>query len=355
MRILDRYILREYLRTFLLGLLFFVGLVIIVRLFDKELGRLLSGNMPFTDWLRLVIYHAPERVMQAIPAASMLAPLFMVGRFSRSNELTAMKSAGISIYRIIAPMLGVTLLVSLSAIIFNDQVVSRANWTAKQLERRSRSPKDRNIFFKGQEGRFYYIQRIDMRSRTMRRLTLYELNGDELRLEVFADTVRWDDDRWTLLNGWSRHFEGGTEIEFQPFELYEIQAPVRPDLLAGSDARPSEMTYAALSQLVKYKKSVGQVTRKERVEMHHKIAYPFAAMVAVFIGAPLAIYFGQLGAASAFVITMFIQFLYWGIALATFEALGENGRLPAVVACWLPNLIFAAIGVFLLWQARRKA
>lgn len=355
MRILDRYILREYLRTFLLSLLFFVGLVIIVRLFDKELGILLSGQMTFADWTHLVLYHTPERVMQAIPAASMLAPLFMLGRFSRSNELTAMKSAGISIYRIIAPMLAVTFLVCLVAVTFNDQIASRANWAARQLQRRTRSSLTSNVLFKGQEGRFYYIRRIDLRQQSMNQLTIYELADDQLEYEIYAESVTWEGDLWTLMIGWTRQFENGEEVRFQQFDTHQIEAPVKPEFLAGSDAKPSEMTYAALSNIVKYKKSVGQVTRKERVEMHHKLAYPFAAMVAVFIGAPLAIYYGRLGAASAFVITMFIQFLYWGIALATFEALGENGKLPAALACWAPNLLFAVVGGFLLWQARRKA
>ena len=112
LKILDWYVLREYLRSFLGSFGFFVAMVIVVRLFDREISHLLSGDMTVSDAIKVVIYKAPARIMQVFPAAVSLATFFMFSRFIRNNELAAMKSAGISMYRVIFLISAATFLTS---------------------------------------------------------------------------------------------------------------------------------------------------------------------------------------------------------------------------------------------------
>lgn len=368
MKILDKYIIREYLRTFALTLLFFVALVITVRLFDKELGRLLSRNISFVNAVKIMLFKSPRRIVEVIPAASFLAAFLMLGRLVHNNELSAMKSAGISVYRIITLIAGVMFFVSILTLIFNDRVASRGNLHGRMLEKRIRYHKNRDILFKDKNSYMYYIQTLSLKDQRMRNVTIYRFNPDQqLRSKTYAklilfSSIELNSDKnyetrlkhtWTLKDGWHREIEDGKEKSFSKFDVKIIQVDVDPELLADSDLYPREMTYTDLARQVKYKKDAGQVVRVEQVEMQHRLAYPFASFVVVLIGATLAIQFGKVGVAVGFLITMFISFLYWGIAIATFEALGENGRLPPIVACWAANVLFIAVGLFLMWKVRK--
>lgn len=354
LKILDKYILREYLRIFGLTLLFFVALVITVRLFDKELGRLLSRDISLRNSIKIILFRSPRRIVEVVPAASFLASFLMLGRLVQNNELSAMKSAGISVYRIISLIVVVMFIVSIITLIFNDQASSRGNLNARMLERRIRYQKNRDILFKDKEGKIYYIQILTLKNRVMRNVTIYDFYPDnELKSKTYAKLVTWHDHSWTLRDGWYRTFEDGREKSFSKFDVKIIHVDEEPKLLAESERYPSEMTYLTLARLVEYKKEAGQIVREEKVEMQHRLAYPFASLVVAIIGATLAIQFGKAGIAVGFLLTMFISFIYWGIAIATFEALGENGKLPPIVACWLANVLFGGIGAFLTWKVKK--
>ena len=104
MRTLDRYILTEYLKAFVWALFFFIALVVIVRLLDKDIKKF-EDEIAYVTALQIVLYQAPRRILEVVPLAAFIAAFFLLGRLVRSNELAAMKSAGVSIYRIVAPIL----------------------------------------------------------------------------------------------------------------------------------------------------------------------------------------------------------------------------------------------------------
>ena len=87
--------------------------------------------------------------------------------------------------------------------------------------------------------------------------------------------------------------------------------------------------------------------------MHDKISFPVACFVMALLGAPLFVIFGRSGTAVGFLLTMFISFLYWGIAIAVFEAFGNNGKLPPALSCWAANFIFAAVGVGFVYKVKK--
>ena len=87
------------------------------------------------------------------------------------------------------------------------------------------------------------------------------------------------------------------------------------------------MTMQELREQIAYKQDAGQISRKERVKLYHKTAYPFAAVVVIMLGAPIAIRFGRAGFFAGLVIAFFISFIYWALSFATLEGLSESGKL----------------------------
>ena len=350
MRILERYVLIEYLRTFVLALAFFIALVIIVRLLDKDIKRF-DEEVSYITAVQIVLFQAPRRIMEVIPLASFLAVFFVLGRMVQNNELSAMQTAGISVYRLLIPILVSMFLVCIAFVVFYDQIASPAYHRANQLQKKIRLRRSRNVVFKGQHNRLFYIQNLDLENETIDRMTIYELDqNDEVTRQIFANSATWSPNRWNLSKGYVRHFEGASETNFEPFATKQIERAEEPERFAGSNKNLRAMTIEELRQQIKYKQMAGQTTRREEVKVHHKIAYPFAAFVVILIGAPISIRFGGAGFFAGLLVAFFLVFMYWGISLATLEGLGENGKLPPIVACWGANVLYAIIGGVLIWK-----
>ena len=182
-------------------------------------------------------------------------------------------------------------------------------------------------------------------------MTIYEFDDDRnLKQETFAKTVSWVPGKWNLAAGFTRKFGNGMEISFSRFDSKQIDRFEDPVQFARSLKDLRGMTIKELKQQIAYKKNARQVTRREEVRLHHKMAYPFAGFVVVLIAAPIAIRFGRIGFFAGLVIAFFLNFIYWGISFATFEGLSEGGKLHPIIACWGANIIYGIIGILLLWR-----
>lgn len=350
MRILERYVLIEYLRTFALALAFFIALVILVRLLDKDIKRF-DEEVSYLAAVQIVLFQAPRRIIEVVPLASFLSVFFVFGRKVQNNELAAMQTAGVSIYRLLIPILASICLVCIGFVAFYNLVASPAFHRANQLQKKIRLRRSRNVLFKGQHNRLFYIQNLDLENETIDRMTIYELDqNDEVTRQIFADSATWSPNQWNLSKGYVRHFEGTAEAAFEPFITKQIKRAEEPERFAGSNKDLRAMTIGELRRQIKYKQMAGQTTRREEVKLHHKIAYPFAAFVVILIGAPISIRFGGAGFFAGLLVAFFLVFMYWGISLATLEGLGENGKLPPIVACWGANVLYAIVGGVLIWK-----
>lgn len=350
MRTLDRYILSEYLRAFGIALAFFIALVVIVRLLDKDLKNF-DDDIPYGTAILIVLYQAPRRIMEVVPVASFLAAFFVLGRFVRNNELAAMQTAGVSVYRIITPILVSTFLICGIFLIFYDQVSSRAIYRADQLQKKIPLRRSRNVVFRGKDNRLFYIKNLDLDEKTIDKITIYEFDSSgNLAGIVSADSATWSRIQWNLVKGFIRRFDKDVEVSFEPFSTRQIDRAEEPERFAENDKGLQAMTFKELRKQIEYKRSAGQASRSEQVRVQHKMAYPFAAFVVVLIGAPISIRFGRAGFFAGLVIAFFLSFLYWGISFATLEGFGENGKLSPVVACWGANVLYTVIGGILLWK-----
>ncbi len=350
MRTLDRYILTEYLKAFAWALGFFIALVIVVRLLDKDIKKF-EDDIDYLTAIQIVLYQAPRRIMEVVPLAGFLAAFFVLGRMVRSNELASMKSAGVSAYRIVAPILVSTLFICGFFGIFYNLIASPAYHRATELRKIPRLRGTRNVLFKGQQNRLFYVQKLDLKHQSINRMTIYDLDSENnLSRMIFSESATWSSKHWHLAQGFVRRFNRQGESDFESFLQMKIERLEDPRLFAENNKDLRAMTIRELRQQITYKQMAGQTTRVEQVKMHHKMAYPFATLVVVLIGAPISIRFGKAGFFAGLVVAFFLSFLYWGISFATLEGLSENGLIPPFVACWGANILYACVGGILLWK-----
>ena len=350
MNILDRYLLREYLKAFFVGLLFFIALIIIVRLLDKDIKKF-DDDVAYMTAVKIVLFQAPRRIMEVVPVAAFVAIFFVLGRMVQSNEFTAMKAGGLSVYRLLAPVLIVTIVICGLFAIFYNRVASPAFHEAHLLQNNVRPRRGRNIVFKGKGDRIFYSQRIALDARKIQQLTIYEYDTDgKLARVTFAKAAVWTPTHWQLTDGYIRHFERGVEVGYEAFDTHTIERHEDPARFIGSEKDPRAMTIEELRQQITYKQEAGQISRKEQVKLYHKTAYPFAAVVVIMLGAPIAIRFGRAGFFAGLVLAFFLSFIYWALSFAVLEGLSENGKLHPFLACWGANFMYAAVGGIMIWR-----
>ena len=350
MNILDRYLLREYLRAFAVGLCFFIALIVIIRLLDYDLKKF-EDDIDYMTAVKIVLFQAPRRIMEMVPIAAFVAVFFTLGRMVRSNEFTAMKAGGISVYRILVPILVVTLLICGLFALFYDRIASPAFHQANLLQNKVKPRHGRNVVFKGKNNRVFYSQRIALDAQKISHLTIYEYDAEEqLNRITFAKSATWTPTQWELTDGYIRYFEKGVEVDYENFDTYAIERYEDPVRFIGSEKDPRAMTIKELREQIAYKQEAGQISRKERVKLYHKTAYPFAAVVVVMLGAPIAIRFGKSGFFAGLVIAFFLSFIYWALSFATLEGLSESGKLHPFFACWGANIAYAVAGCILIWR-----
>lgn len=342
--------LREYLKAFFIGLLFFIALIIIVRLLDKDIKKF-DDDVAYMTAVKIVLFQAPRRIMEVVPVAAFVAVFFVLGKMVQNSEFTAMKAGGLSVYRLLVPILIVTLAICGLFALFYNKVASPAFHEAHLLQNKVRPRRGRNIVFKGKDNRIFYSQRITLDDRKIQHLTIYEYDAEEeLARAIFAKSAVWTATEWQLTDGYIRHFKEGIEVGYEAFDTYAIERHEDPARFIGSEKDPRAMTIKELREQIAYKQEAGQISRKEQVKLYHKTAYPFAAVVVVMLGAPIAIRFGRAGFFAGLVVAFFLSFIYWALSFATLEGLSESGKLHPFLACWGANILYAVVGSVMIWR-----
>ena len=367
---LDRYLLREWTKVFLLAALGFPFLVMVIDLTDK-LPTYLGRGIPKTRLAYSYVFFLPETISLVLPVAVLFAVVFTVGALGRHSELVAAKASGISFHRVVRPLL----VASLAAVVLDLGLTELAPVTSARRaellgEKAVRQVASRfNPFvYRADSGWVYSIRSLELRSGAggggggggaeMRDVIL-ERGGtgeDYPTIVVAAQRAAYDTARakrgWTLNKGALRYLLGpGRETTFVFDTLRTTALRESPaDLLAEPKA-PDEMRYAELGRYVDALSRSGSDTKKLRVERALKLSVPFACIIIALFGAPLAISTPRSGTAWGVAVclaTTFVDLLMFQLS----KAVGAGGALPPAFAAWVPNVLFGAAGVWLWRKAR---
>jgi lipopolysaccharide export system permease protein len=359
-RTLDRYVLREWLRVFLVTLVGFPILVIVIDLTDRLDTYMSRGITPRAVALSYV-FDLPEKMFMVMPVAVLFATVFTVGALGRHSELTAAKASGISFHRLVRPLFLAAGGAFIAGLILGEIAPVATTRRLEMLgERAIRSTSSRyNFVYRADGGWVYAIRALELRNGEMLDPML-EREGTgptyptillAAQRAVYNDTTRLS--RWTLHTGALRYLTGpGPESEYS-FEFDSLRTRTlreRPvDLLAEPKA-PDEMRYAELGRYIDALTRSGSNAKKLQVERALKIAIPFICLLIALFGAPLAISTPKSGPAwgvAASLATTFIVLLMFQLA----KAVGAGGVMPPFLAAWTPNILVGVAAVYLLRKA----
>lgn len=361
MRILTRYILNEFLKPFLLGLVAFASLLIISELF-VQLDKWIELKTPLLVSAEYLFWRTPEWLVRISPVAVLLATLFSLGGLARHNELTAMKSSGISLYRIVLPLLVLCLFLVLGSLSFSELVLPYANqrvdyiYDVKVMHRKIRNyQKQENLIIAGEEGRMYTIKYLDGEKKLMEGISVDQFNKKfNLISQIYAKKAIWKGNHWIFYDGVYRQFDYGEErrIKEEKFNERIFYLPERLDHFCRKQKKPNEMSYFELRDYIAKLNKNGIPAIQEKVELYSKISFPFSCFIIMLIGIPFALQTSKSGKVMGFALSIFICFFYWGM-FSVGKAIGENRILPPTLAAWFANIIFGILGISLIWKVQK--
>jgi lipopolysaccharide export system permease protein len=356
MRILSRYIAREFLKLLSLWSTSFFLIFFVVELFER-INTIIINKAPLYLILEYFLYQIPPFLMQTLPFATLLAALITLGVLARNNEVVAMKAHGVSTYRIMFPLLALAAAVTALIFLCNETLVPYAArkatyiWSVKikKEEERAFFQLDK-IWYRG-ENNIYNIRLLEPKQNILKGVTIYHFDGAfNLRQRIDASEARWNGSGWTFYQVAIRDFPPTGEVQTQIYDEKDIPIPEKPEDFEKGMQDPNEMTYRELKEYVEQLRADGYDTTRYIVDLHKKLSFPFLTLIMVLMGCPLALAASQGrggGIAQGVGISIVIGFIYW-LAFAISIAMGHSGTFPPFIAAWAPNALFGLIGGFIL-------
>nr|PZN90965.1 MAG: hypothetical protein DIU52_05785 [bacterium] len=355
MRILDRYVTREFLRLFLL---FAVASPLMFVIFDitDNLDRHLARGIPPARVALSYVYQLPLFVLYAFPVAALIATIFTINNMARYSELTAAKAGGISFYRLIAPLPLLGVLLAGGALVLSEVVPVANRMRSEILGQRGRARTARTDFvYRTTDGLVFAIRRLEVESGEIRGISM-EREGDEVRVPTVHATAEmgtFEPGRgWVLHDGYVRWLLGpDVERTFKFRSMRPRGLQETPEQLLAQPKDTEEMRYRELAQFIDIIERSGGRPLELRVELAQKIAIPVATLIIVLFAAPLATTAQRGGPAYGIGIALGVTLVYL-MLFRIAGAAGATGNLPPVLAAWLPNIVFAVGAGILLYRAR---
>jgi lipopolysaccharide export system permease protein len=363
--VMNGYISRQFLTLFCYGIAL-TAVVVIVGDLMTTLERYIRLKPGLHFILLHFVYRTPPFVYQGLHIVMLMSAILLFLGMSRSNELTALKAGGVSLYRVSLPVFGLAMLITLSSLGFQEYVMPWMNRRAVEIDeakiKRRTMPELRKrteIWYRGREdgaaeSRIYHIGLLDPASQQMSNVTVLSLGSDfGMRRRWDARDMRWVDseDAWRLANGVRREFRSGQPDRAEAFREQSVKLPERYQDFAQVPRAPDVMSYFELKDYIERLRDAGHKVSKYLVDLHSKIAFPFAHPIMALVGIPFALQSPRGGRVIGIALCLALGLGYFIVHSAA-VALARTEILPPLIAAWSANALFATLGLYLYLRAR---
>jgi len=356
-RPLDRYVFTEFWKIFMTTALGFPVLVSVIDLTD-QLDKYLNRDVPMGDIALSYLYFLPDSMFMVLPAAVLFGTVFSIGALTRHQEITAAKASGISFYRMIMPIVFGAFLATLIGLVIAE-LKPPFNAKRNQLLRAdaNRNGSERfNFAYAGQFGRVYKIGALNVAQRRIDgfeierkgRNRIYPTYVYTAQAGVYDTTVR----RWRFERG-EFHIlpDSVTDIAFAFDSIRDNLVTERPQQLTAASKDPGDMGFEELGAYIKAMELSGADVNTLRVTRMLNITIPVTCLVILLFGAPLATSNQRGGAAYGVGVSLGTTIVFLMLIQLT-KAIGGKGIIPPEIAAWVPSVLFAVVGAWLLSRVR---
>ena len=362
MRILDNYISGSIVRIFLSTILVFCFLYILIDL-ASHLEDFISNKVGFMVIINYYLSFLPVIFVQTAPIACLLASLFTYSTLNNSNEIIALRASGLNFWKITRPAIIFGFMAAALVFLVNEKFVPQSISISEDIKkdkielssdkRKAHAEPIKNLFFYGLNNRLFFIDKYDPDLKTMEGLTIIGQNDHQRMTEkIVALKGAWTGTGWKMMQCQVSSYdpeteEGASNVQFFKEKILDIRE--KPEDLLRQRNSVSSMNIRELQSYIKRFKGSGAVAALNglKVDLHQKIAYPFACIVIIFAGLPFALTTGRRkGLTFASIgIALIMGFLFF-VVNALGLALGKGGIIHPIAAAWLAPAFFMAAGIY---------
>ncbi len=357
---MDRYIVQALVPPFLFGIAVFTVLLVAGDVLFDLASLVVNQGLSIWVAIRLFLYKLPEVVIMTFPMSMLLSVLLAFGKMSSQGETLALRSVGISFLRTLIPALIMAVGVALFSFSFNETVVpitrkAVSNVLKYEVGKRKVPPLKENIFFREMENgrlkRVLYISHMNTRSGYVREVLIQEFEKGRLARIITAEDGFWDGKAWVFNNGKVYAIDrDGNITSVVKFKKEIMTFAFAPRKVASLGKKPEEMTLSELKSYIKLLRAQGAPSSKLEVRYYERFSIPWASVVFVLVGAPLALKPYRSSSSIGIGLSILIIFLYY-VLLSFGQALGDADEIPPLLAAWLPNLVLGGVGLVLCLRA----
>ncbi|NDC82740.1 YjgP/YjgQ family permease [bacterium] len=355
--VFDRYIAGQYLWPFIIAIGAFALIGVVDIIFYLIELSVLSG-ISFMTVVELIIYKLPALLVLFAPVGVLFSIMLLLVRMIKDSEYVVLVTSGVSVRRIIAPLLILSIITSGVAYFTNEQLVPWTNQKsedliAREIDRKPPPEIAEKVVFKGTDDRFFYVDQVNRKTGVMKSVIVFETTPQYPRI-VIADNAQWGINTWHLWNGKIFEFNSNSDLEYTSrFSHMKINVFQTLDMLDVTHKSATEMDSRELKSRIASLEKSGIPTHTLRVEYGIKQAIPAACLVFGIIGIAFSLWFIKsgkdwwgviiaIGVASATVMIYFFT-------LAVSRALGKGGSVSPFWGAWAANILFGSIGTALLY------
>lgn len=353
MGILSRYIALTWLRLLALCLGSFLAVYLVLDMMDK-IPRFLRSGGSLVDIFSFFVFKLPEMIGQTASFSILMTTLLTLGLLSRNSEIIAMRSCGVSLFRISLPMLGMSLVVCLVLLVNTELIVPQSYEQMERIERVNIKKqgvnavfKRNNIWFRS-EAMILQAHFFDPQAKLLKGVTIWILDPSMNPVSrIDADAAIYKNDHWVLQAVTTKTFIAGKGFSVKQTPAMDIVLNLKVDDLRVLDNNADNLSYRKLKEYAENLQSGGYQAYRYLTMMYNKLSAPFAAFVMVILGIPFALRNTRSGGIALGIGTSIgIGFAFF-VVNAVLLSYGRSGVLPPFVAAWGANFIFALSGIWL--------
>ena len=359
---LDKYLLSQFFTVLSMSLLGFLAVFLVVDLIEN-LDRFVDNSVPAVVTITYYLYTIPWFISVALPMSMLISTVFSIGMMVKRNEWTAMKSTGISLYRLSTPLLIVGMMISILSFLLDNQLVSYGNKKRYTIDRDYLKKKSRhkiksslkNIFLQKDISIHIGIEKYNVKKMSGDVLTWVDLGTDLIRQRIDAKKIKYDKESqfWKLSNYSIRKFESGieTDVRFSEKDTL-INLSFTPEDINKQARSPDELDYYELTSRIVDLKENGVKTVKWEVTRYLKVSFALTNFIVVLCGIPLVVLREKNSLSFGIGMSVFVIFGYYAF-IKFGQSMGFKGQLNPILSAWIGNIVFLIGGMTLLIKARK--
>jgi LPS export ABC transporter permease LptG len=358
MRLLDRYVVRNFVQVYVYCIAGFVSIWLIFDVSDN-ISSFIDNHIPLILVARYYGTQLPQVFIILLPVSLLLSLLFTLGRMSRANEIVSMLTAGVSLPRMLLPLMSIGLLTVAATMALNYSLAPHAELARKNFLSEVQAHPGRTIqgqvFRNRTDLRTWFVQNFRLGDTTFNNIQVLQQDAnDNILISYIATRAEYRPDTkiWDLNNVRVAHYDPAgniTKEEFFPALSIEHWSET-PFRLRSANVQAESLSLPELREYLHFNGDFpATLLAPFRTHLQYRLALPWTCLVVVLMAAPLGIGYSRRGVLGSVAIAIVLVFLHGYLFTHLFLALGEGDHIPAWIAAWAPNIAFTTLGLYLLY------